>query len=820
MKIKRVALNLACLTSLPALPLGALMISVFALMLADRGYAKTKPRKIQHLAGAGVIPKGLTTSDWDQIHAAYRASRQHEVAAKAIAQQAYLKASNTNANDVFATVAISGDTVVVGAAGESSNATGINGNQNDNSALFAGAVYVFVRNGTTWTQQAYLKASNTDTFDQFGASVAISGDTVVVGARFEGSNATGVNGNQDDNSAHQAGAAYVFVRNGTTWSQQAYLKASNTEAVDEFGYSVAVSGNTVVVGARYESSIARGVNGDQNDNSACQAGAAYVFVRNGTTWSQQAYLKASNTVAKLNCGMVNAQFGTSVAASGDTVVVGAPFEDSNATGINGDENDHSAYASGAAYIFVRNGTTWSQQAYVKASNTDIEDEFGSSLAVSGDTAVVGAWDESSNATGVNGDQTNNSSVQAGAVYVLVRSGTTWSQQAYLKASNTEPSNSGFGDGFGFSVAASGDTVLVGAYAESSNATGINGDQSNNSAFAAGAAYVFVRNGATWSQQAYLKASNTDASDGFGGSVAVDGDIVVIGAGGEASNATGVNGGQSDNSDMFAGAAYIFSGLGPGPIIPLLNISTRMNVGTGDNVLIGGFIITGSAPKRLILRALGPSLADSNVTDPLADPVLELHEPDGTVLTNNNWRDTQEQDIIATTIPPTNNLESAIVGNFDPGPYTAIVSGKNGGTGVGLVEVYDLDNSTDSLLANISTRGFVDTGDNVMIGGFIVGGETSTTILVRAIGPSLSDSGIDDPLLDPTLELHDPNGVQIGFDDNWKDSQQDEIEATTIQPTDDREAAILADLEPGAYTAIVRGKNNTSGVGLMEVYNLQ
>src|SRR5262245_12440628 len=152
--------------------------------------------------------------------------------------------------------------------------------------MFAGAVYVFVRNGTSWTQQAYLKASNTDANDFFGAFVGISGDTIVVGANGEGSDATGVNGNQDNNNAPQSGAAYIFVRNGTTWTQQAYLKASNTDQLDEFGHTVGISGDTVVVGAHYESSSARGVNGDQTNNNSCFAGAAYVFVRNGTTWSQ------------------------------------------------------------------------------------------------------------------------------------------------------------------------------------------------------------------------------------------------------------------------------------------------------------------------------------------------------------------------------------------------------------------------------------------------------------------------------------------------------------------------------------------------------
>jgi hypothetical protein len=255
--------------------------------------------------------------------------------------------------------------------------------------------------------------------------------------------------------------------------------------------------------------------------------------------------------------------------------------------------------------------------------------------------------------------------------------------------------------------------------------------------------------------------------------------------------------------------------------PLLNISTRLNVGTGGNVLIGGFIITGSDPKKVLIRAIGPSLSAFGIEGALADPTLELHEPDGAVVTNNNWRDMQEQEIIDTTIAPTNDLESAIVATLDPGAYTAIVSGKDQSTGVGLVEAYDLDLTSSSQLANISTRGFVATEDNVMIGGFIVGGEgaSSTTIVLRAIGPSLGALGVADPLQDPTLELHDSDGMQIAFDDDWKDSQQAEIEDAGLAPTDDREAAIDANLSPGAYTAIVRGKNNTTGVALVEAYDV-
>jgi hypothetical protein len=467
-----------------------------------------------------------------------------------IAQQAYLKAANPNQFDNFGgSVAVSGDTVVVGAGGEQSNATGVNGNPSDNSADGAGAAYVFVRTGGTWTQQAYLKASNTDGFDFFGTSVAVSGDTVVVGASGEDSNAAGVNGDQSDNSASLAGAAYVFVRTGGTWSQQAYLKASNSGQGDQFGGAVAVSGDTVVVAAKVESSNATGVNGNQADNSASFAGAAYVFVRAGGTWTQQAYLKASNSGQ-------DDQFGRSVAVSGDTITVGAIGESSSAAGVNGNQADDSLANAGAAYVFARTGGTWMQEAYLKASNPGQGDQFGNAVAVSGDTVVVAAISERSNAAGVNGNQTDNSAAGAGAAYVFVRAGGTWSQQAYLKASNP-----GQNDNFGAAVSVSGDTIAVGAKQESSNATGVNGNQSDNSASFAGAAYIFARTGGTWTQQAYLKASNPDANDQFGGAVAVSGDTVVVGAKQESSNATGVNGNQADNSASFAGAAYVFL-LGP------------------------------------------------------------------------------------------------------------------------------------------------------------------------------------------------------------------------------------------------------------------
>jgi hypothetical protein len=250
---------------------------------------------------------------------------------------------------------------------------------------------------------------------------------------------------------------------------------------------------------------------------------------------------------------------------------------------------------------------------------------------------------------------------------------------------------------------------------------------------------------------------------------------------------------------------------------LLNISTRLRVLTGENVLIGGFIVTGTDPKKVLIRGIGPSLAASGLQGAVADPTLELHQGSAVIAANDNWKEHQAE-VEATTIPPTNDLESAIVATLAPGAYTAILADKNQGSGVGLVEVYDLSQPANSQLANISTRGFVDSSDNVMIGGFIVGGSSggSSKIIVRAIGPSLPVSG---KLADPSLELHDGNGALIASNDNWRSDQEAEIIATSVPPSSDLESAIVRTLPPAAYTAVVRGVNNTTGVGLVEVYNL-
>ena len=258
---------------------------------------------------------------------------------------------------------------------------------------------------------------------------------------------------------------------------------------------------------------------------------------------------------------------------------------------------------------------------------------------------------------------------------------------------------------------------------------------------------------------------------------------------------------------------------PGTLSQLLNISTRLKVQTDDNVSIGGFIITGNAPKRVIVRGIGPSL--TGLSPVLANPVIELHGPNGSLITSNdNWKDSQQTEIQNSTLAPTNEFESAIIATLAPANYTVILRGNNGTTGIGLVEMYDLDLATDSKLANISTRGFVQTGNDVMIGGFIFGNGTgSEKVIIRAIGPSLT--GIPNVLADPTLELHDANGAMLASNNNWEDdaNQAAQIAATGMSPQNDLESAILTTLAPGQYTAIVAGSNGGTGVALAEVYHL-
>jgi uncharacterized repeat protein (TIGR03803 family) len=259
------------------------------------------------------------------------------------------------------------------------------------------------------------------------------------------------------------------------------------------------------------------------------------------------------------------------------------------------------------------------------------------------------------------------------------------------------------------------------------------------------------------------------------------------------------------------------------VVPkLLNIATRLKVQTGDNILIAGFIITGTDPKKVLIIGLGPSLGAAGVPDALPDPKLELHSGATVVASNDNWRSAQEDEIQATGVAPGDDLESGIIRTLNPGAYTAVMTGKGSSTGIGVVEVFDLDRGANSTLANISTRGLVEAGDNILFAGIIVG-TVNAKVIVEALGPS---TGVSGALQDPTLELHNGNGTTAATNDNWKindqtgKSQEAEIRATTVPPSNDLESAILATLAPGNYTAVVRGKNNSTGVAVVEAFNLQ
>lgn len=516
-------------------------------------------------------------------------------------QVAYIKASNAEPYDHFAcgganqghtgnSIALSGDgnVMAIGAPFESGGTTGINGNQDDNSVYASGAVYVFVRQGGAWLQQAYVKASNTGQSDHFGSSVVLSrdGNTMAVSAHWEKSSATGIDGDQADDSIPQAGAVYVFTRTGTTWAQQAYVKASNTGMAaqgaapgdgDQFGYSLALSGNgdTLAVGAISEDSAAQQINGDAQDDSLRSSGAVYVFTRTGDTWAQEAFVKGSY----VENGDL---FGFSVALSfdGNTLVAGAFDESGTGRTINA-PHDNDAEGAGALFVFTRQNGGWSQQAYIKGSRNEESDQMGYAVAISDDghTIAAGVGDEACLTPGINppgcaddAPALGGANIWVGAAYVFVRNGTTWTEQAFIKANNARPYNT-----FGSKLALSGDgdTLAVGAYLEDSAGQGIRAPEleplltkdhlntwrdHRNQAEESGAVYVYTRSAGTWTQGAYVKGANTDAGDEFASAVALSGDgsTLVVGAHTEDSAARGINGIQADNSGDDSGAAYVFA----------------------------------------------------------------------------------------------------------------------------------------------------------------------------------------------------------------------------------------------------------------------
>ncbi len=472
-----------------------------------------------------------------------------------LTQDLYLKASNTGIEDRFgAAVAAFGDRIVVGAPGEDSNATGVNGSGSNNSMSLAGAAYVFRFVGGEWVQEAYLKASNTNDGDVFGTSVALGEDVVVVGA--PGEDGDGVN--QSQNGVSNSGAVYVFrFTEGVGWAQTNYLKASNAEGDDLFGESVAIDGEWLIVGADGEDSSTIS---DPANNAAVSAGAAYVFREAAANvWVEDAYLKSSDPDD-------GDEFGCAVDIwedeSGDAfALVGARFEDSSSTGVGGDPFSNGSANSGAAFLFKEDGLGWSSEEYFKASNAGAGDSFGFSVAIDGTQIAIGAPDEDSSVGGINPMNPDNTLTSAGAAYFFSDGFGGWVEDSYVKSSTPGPL-----DRFGFRVACADGRFLVSAVGEASSARGINGNESSNSAGFSGAAYLFEAiQFVGLGQTAYIKSSNSDPNDSFAAGIALTDRWALSGASREDGAGTGTMASQLSNFGTDSGAAYIFR-LGDGPFL--------------------------------------------------------------------------------------------------------------------------------------------------------------------------------------------------------------------------------------------------------------
>ncbi|MFN3454189.1 MAG: hypothetical protein ACK41T_04460, partial [Pseudobdellovibrio sp.] len=498
-------------------------------------------------------------------------------------QQAYIKAANSDSGDLFGTgIAIDGDTLVVGAPGESSDQTTItNGTTaaTNNFITNSGAVYVYKRRGVSWTQEAYIKAANPNENDSFGNALALHGDTLVVGANKEDSSQTTITNGPTasaNNAVRDNGALYVYKRTGTTWTQQAYIKSHKGLADVNFGSIVSLYDDTIVVG---DNSI---------DDYGTDSGIVYIYTRSGNSWSLQTTLYAYNAGGSDG-------YGSRVSLYENTLAVSAPGEDSNQTTITNADTvveNNALSRSGAVYVYTRSGVSWTQQAYIKASNANVDDALGGSLSLYKDYLAVGSVTEDSNQTIItNGGavaSSNNTLSNSGAVYIYKRTGSNWAQDAYIKASN-----SSVDDYFGTSVALQENLLAVGSDSEDSNQTVItNGLVApvNDNAANSGAVYIYRRGSTGWWQEAYIKASNSNAGDLFGLKLSLSKQTLAVAATREASNATAIINGESassDNSLYNAGAVYVYSLLQSSDAVIHANAPTGTNNIAWLNIYVGG-----------------------------------------------------------------------------------------------------------------------------------------------------------------------------------------------------------------------------------------
>jgi hypothetical protein len=680
---------------------------------------------------------------------------------------------------------------------------------------------------STNTWSALVSSGAGNGVDDAVRTVVVSGNNVFIGGDFT------VVGTINPVAANRVAK---FDTTTNTWSA---LSQGNGNGVNNSVFALAVIGNSVFVGGDFTTANLGGTGG----TPALPVNRMAKFDTTTNTWS---------AVSQGNGNGVNSKV-EALVVTGNNLFVGGSFQFANSGGSGGTP----AINANAVAKFDVSTKTWSA---LSQGNGNGVDGFVHALAISGNSLFVGGSYAHANQGGT------------GATPTII----AYSLAKFDTAKNTWSALSqGNGNGVSTTVwalAANGNSLFAGGDFTSVNFGGMGGTP----VITANGVAKFDITTKTWSA---LSQGNGNGVNGTVQALAMSDTSVVVGGllstanvGGTGStptlnindvakfdtiaNAWSVlagsgggnglsqrNGSPTSNSsvfvltvkdcDLFAGGNFLIAdnkvsqclaryGAPTSTPTPgrLLNIATRLRVQSGENVLIGGFIITGSDSKKVIIRGIGPSLAQF-LSGTLSDPTLELFQGNTSLASNNDWKESQAE-VEATGIPPTNDRESAIVRTLAPGSYTAILRGNNGLTGIAVVEAYDLDQSANSTLANIATRGFVEADDNVMIGGLIVGPAAgpSAKVVVRAIGPSLSKFGIAGALQDPTLDLVDSNGVTLRSNNNWKDSQQTEIEAAGLPPSDTREAALVQTLAPGNYTAIVRGVGNTTGVGLVEVYNLQ
>ena len=473
--------------------------------------------------GLGATTIDVTVTSVDGVSRTYAIVAEREAA---LAQTAYVKPSAIDLNDQFGFgLAMDGDTLVVSTPYEDGRYAGVDGNPNDNGRASAGAAYVFVRDEDGWVQQAYLKADDPDAGDFFGASVAIEGDTVVVGAP------------KDDSSTTDTGVVYVFRRTDGAWSQQAKLSPPVRQARSEVGGVVAISGEVIAASAL-----------GYDAPGAADAGAVYVFRQVDGVWGMEDLLTVTSAAD-------DERFGAGIALRDDTLVVGAPGDDSGATEVDGDQSDNGKPDSGAVWVYHRAAEAWEPVAYLKAFNSDPEDRFGGAVAFDGHTIVVGAEGEDSAVTGVHpvdAAPDDDLLMGSGAVYTFVPEAVGWRAEAYVKPTVIDTY-----DNFGASVSVDGGVLAVGATGEDCSQVGLDANPEDNGPEASGAAYRFVVVAGQWLQERFIKAANPDMFDSFGTHVVLSAGRIAVSAPGEQSSTVEIDGNHADNSLDRAGAVYLF-----------------------------------------------------------------------------------------------------------------------------------------------------------------------------------------------------------------------------------------------------------------------